>query len=69
MLYIIINKETNQIQAYKDKTQISKIVGLHRNTLSKRLEQSSFTETEKYKIYILTDINNSERGKFSTFTK
>jgi hypothetical protein len=69
MLYIIINKETNEIQAYKDKTQLSEVIGLHRNTISRRLEKSPHIETKKYKVYTLTNINNSERGKFSTFTK
>jgi len=56
MLYIIINKETNEVSIHRTKTQVANRLNLHRNTISNKINNSSVWDTPKFTLYKTYDV-------------
>lgn len=51
-MYILQDKETNNLTIVAQKQKVSELLGIHRNTLNNRLEQNKDIESDKYLLII-----------------
>ena len=51
-MYILQDKQTNNLTVVAEKQKVSELLGIHRNTLNNRLEQKKVIESEKYLLII-----------------
>lgn len=69
-MYILQDKETNNLTIVAEKQKLSNLLGIHRNTLNNRLEQKKVIESEKYLLiipfkYYPPTKNKGNKGSFA----
>lgn len=51
-MYILQDKETNNLTIVAEKQKLSELLGIHRNTLNNRLKLNKVLESDKYLLIL-----------------
>lgn len=69
-MYIIVDKNTQKSTLTREKTIVSEIIGLHRNTISKKeVFEGSFEHKNYIIFHTSSEILTNKRGNRSSFAE